>query len=198
LQFGVESSRPNKPRHTTHTHTKHTVAIDHGVFNEDRFLDGIEDMGEVLQKVVAAQPDAVQVTIGQARSLHNGSTSVPQGGRMPALVIRTDVANIYGNKKPQIPFCDLQHPDIVLQALQMDACGVICNLFMLPDDAEGAGELHRKCIQNVTHLRSECSKYGMVLLVEPLVYYITYIIDITYIVKHTTPRRHHLLYSPFL
>jgi len=173
FQCGVESSRPNKPRHTTHTHTKHTVAIDHGVFNEDRFLDGIEDMGEVLQKVVAAQPDAVQVTIGQARSLHNGSTSVPQGGRMPALVIRTDVANIYGNKKPQIPFCDLQHPDIVLQALQMDACGVICNLFMLPDDAEGAGELHRKCIQNVTHLRSECSKYGMVLLVEPLVYYIT-------------------------
>jgi hypothetical protein len=44
----------------------------------------------------------------------------------------------------------------VLQALQMDACAVICNLFVLPDDAPGAVELHRKCIQNVTHLRSVC------------------------------------------
>ena len=39
------------------------VAIDHGVFNEDRFLDGIEDMQAVLQKLVEAQPDAVQVSI---------------------------------------------------------------------------------------------------------------------------------------
>ena len=65
------------------------VAIDHGVFNEDRFLDGIEDMSEVLQKVVSAQPDAVQVTIGQARLLNKAK------GKVPSLVIRTDVANIY-------------------------------------------------------------------------------------------------------
>jgi hypothetical protein len=30
--------------------------------------------------------------------------------------------------------------------------------------------VHRKCIQNVTHLRSECTKYGVVLLVEPLAF----------------------------
>ena len=105
-----------------------------------------------------------QVTIGQARLLHKTT------GKMPALVIRTDVANIYGSQAPPLPFCDLQHPDIVLQALQMDACGVICNLFKLPDDAEGAVDVHRKCVQNVTHLRSECSKYGVVLLVEPLAF----------------------------
>ena len=90
----------------------------------------------------------VQVTIGQARLLQSAT------GKVPALVVRTDVANIYGTKAPPLPFCDLQHPDIVLQALQMDACGVICNLFVLPDDAPGAVDLHRKCIQNVTHLRS--------------------------------------------
>lgn len=75
-------------------------------------------MGEVLQKVVSAEPDAIQVTIGQARLLQTAS------GKIPSLVVRTDVANIYGTKAPAIPFCDLQHPDIVLQALQMDACGM--------------------------------------------------------------------------
>lgn len=76
-------------------------------------------MGEVLQKVVSAEPDAVQVTIGQARLLQTTAS-----GKIPSLVVRTDVANIYGTKAPAIPFCDLQHPDIVLQALQMDACGI--------------------------------------------------------------------------
>lgn len=81
-------------------------------------------MGDVLQKVVSAEPDAVQVTIGQARLLQNAS------GKIPSLVVRTDAANIYGTRAPPLPFCDLQHPDIVLQALQMDACGVFLMLFL--------------------------------------------------------------------
>ena len=68
------------------------VAVDHGFFGEPSFLTGIEDMREVVETLVRANPDAVQLTLGQARHLQ----SIP-GKDKPALVLRTDVANVYGN-----------------------------------------------------------------------------------------------------
>ena len=43
------------------------VAIDHGFFNEFGFLSGIEDLASAVRTVVEAGPDAIQLTIGQAR-----------------------------------------------------------------------------------------------------------------------------------
>ena len=42
------------------------VAIDHGVFNEHAFLDGLEDLPAVVRSLVEAGPDAIQMNIGQA------------------------------------------------------------------------------------------------------------------------------------
>lgn len=70
------------------------VAIDHGFFNEYGFLSGIEDLGSAVRTVVDAGPDAIQLTLGQARHLQ----SIP--GTKPALVLRTDVANVYGKELP--------------------------------------------------------------------------------------------------
>ena len=42
------------------------VAIDHGFFNEFGFLTGIEDIGAAVRTVVQANPDAIQLTVGQA------------------------------------------------------------------------------------------------------------------------------------
>jgi len=144
------------------------VAVDHGVFNEDRFLNGIEDMQKVMKTLVEAQPDVIQVTLGQARSMFTAGSQT--GHRLPALVVRTDVANVYGTKAPPAPFCNLQHPLVVEEAIRLDACAVICNLLLLPSDAPGAGEVHQTCIKNVSHLRTECTKYGMPLIVEPLAF----------------------------
>jgi len=144
------------------------VAIDHGVFREDRFLTGIEDMTIVLRKLVEAGPDVIQLTIGQARSLL--PAGITAAHRLPSLVIRTDVANVYGTTAPSVPFCNLQHPQIVEEAVRLDACAVICNLLFLPADAPGAGEVHQTCVRNVSVLRAECTKYGMPLIVEPLAF----------------------------
>ena len=38
------------------------VAIDHGFFNERSFLSGIEDMRSAIPTIVAANPDAIQLT----------------------------------------------------------------------------------------------------------------------------------------
>jgi len=52
----------------------------------------------------------------QARLLHSAASAAAavssENIKTPALVIRTDVANVYGSKAPPFPFCDLQHPDI--------------------------------------------------------------------------------------
>ena len=71
------------------------VAIDHGFFNEVTFLGGIENMSTAVRTVVNAAPDAVQLTVGTAQYLQAIS-----GKSKPSLVLRTDVANIYGKALP--------------------------------------------------------------------------------------------------
>tara|TARA_B000000441_G_C21428886_1_gene170039 strand:- start:46 stop:342 length:297 start_codon:yes stop_codon:yes gene_type:complete len=71
------------------------VAVDHGFFNERSFLQGIENLDAAVQTLVEADPDAIQLTLGQARLLQQ----IP-GKQKPALVLRTDVANVYGTDLP--------------------------------------------------------------------------------------------------
>jgi class I fructose-bisphosphate aldolase len=135
------------------------VAMDHGFFNEGVFLSGIEDVHRAIRTIVDAGPDAIQLSPGQARVLQ----AIP-GKRKPALVLRTDVANVYGTRLPHYLFSQLlDHP--VEQALRLDAACVVVNLFLLPEQPE----LHHACIKNVLQLRAECDEYAMPLMVEPLV-----------------------------
>lgn len=135
------------------------VAIDHGFFNERSFLGGIEDLGAAVQAVVQAGPDAVQLTPGQARLLQG----IP-GPRKPALVLRTDVANVYGSSLPRHLFSQLVDGAVEL-GLRLDAACVVVNLLLLPEQPE----LYHQCIANVSALKPACERYGMPLMVEPLV-----------------------------
>jgi DhnA family fructose-bisphosphate aldolase class Ia len=47
------------------------VAIDHGVCNEPSFMAGLEDIGGVVDQLIAARPDAVQMNYGQADLLQS-------------------------------------------------------------------------------------------------------------------------------
>jgi fructose-bisphosphate aldolase, class I len=135
------------------------VAIDHGFFNELTFLSGIEDMAGAIATIVAANPDAIQLTIGQAMTLQ----AVP-GKAKPSLVLRTDVANVYGTRLPRTLFSELI-AEPVEQALRLDAACVVVNLLLLPDQPE----LHHQCVRNIAALKPVCERYGMPLMVEPLV-----------------------------
>jgi len=137
------------------------VAIDHGVFNEYSFLDGLEDMPSVVESLVAAKADAIQMNVGQADLLQ----STP-GKDRPALVLRTDVANPYNPSAHKVMFDQFQDAlDPILGAIKMDAAMVVCNLLILPDEPE----LHRQTTHNVGRLRTLCDQYGMPLMVEPLI-----------------------------
>jgi DhnA family fructose-bisphosphate aldolase class Ia len=135
------------------------VAIDHGFFGEASFLKGIEDMRRAVATVVEAGPDAVQLSPGQAPLLQ----SMPGKGK-PSLVLRTDVANVYGKELPRYLFSRVID-DPLGQAIQLDAACVVANVFMAPDQPE----LHQACVENVMRLKPGCEWYGMPLMIEPLV-----------------------------
>jgi fructose-bisphosphate aldolase, class I len=135
------------------------VAIDHGFFNDLGVMAGIENMSNAVKSVLEAGPDAVQLTVGQAHRLQ----SVP-GKNKPALVLRVDVANVYGKKLPDYLFSRMIS-DPVQQALRLDAACVCINLFLLP----GQPEVHAECIDNICAIKPEADEFGMPLMIEPLV-----------------------------
>ena len=136
------------------------VAIDHGFFNEPGFLNGIEDLEKAVETLVGAGPDAIQLTVGQAEILQR----IP-GKAKPALVLRTDVANVYGRALPRTLFSRMIE-QAVEQALRLDATCVVVNLFQIPEQPE----LSDQCIRNIVKLKPECDRYAMPLMIEPLVF----------------------------
>ena len=137
------------------------IALDHGVCNEPSFLDGLEDMPQVMDKLLAAGPDAIQLNYGQSDLLQDRP-----GRDKPALVMRIDMGNPYNATLHRVMWAQLQNEhDPVLPAVQRDAACVVVNLFMLPNEPD----LLRQCVQNIARVRADCDRYGMPLMIEPLV-----------------------------
>jgi DhnA family fructose-bisphosphate aldolase class Ia len=137
------------------------VAVDHGFFNQEGFLQGIEDMRKVVRTLVEAGPDAIQLSIGMVRHLQE-----TRGRQKPSLVLRTDLANIYGTALPAKRCFSLMLEEAMLQAVRSDAACVCVNLFQIP----GAPEVHAECVQNILRLKPQADYYGMPMMVEPLVF----------------------------
>ena len=101
---------------------------------------------EAVAALVEAGPDAIQLSPGEAWYLQQHL-----GPQKPALVLRTDVANVYGPQLPRHLFSELV-VGAVEKALRLDASCVVCNLLQLPDQPE----LFHQCVQNVSALRAAC------------------------------------------
>lgn len=136
------------------------VAVDHGFFNQASFLQGIESMPEVIRTLVNANPDAIQLSVGQARHLQ----AIP-GKAKPALVLRTDTANVYGRSLPTTRISTLID-EPMLHAVRLDAACVCVNLFLIP----GAPDVYAQCIDNIVRLKTQSDHYAMPMMVEPLVF----------------------------
>ena len=123
------------------------VAIDHGFFNEYGFLNSIESIDDAVRTVVDAGPDAVQLSTGQARYLQR----IP-GRQKPSLVLRVDVANVYGKKLPRTLYSRMIE-DAALQAVQLDAACVCVNLFAVPNEPEVGEECRGEHLETQTGVR---------------------------------------------
>jgi fructose-bisphosphate aldolase, class I len=135
------------------------IAVDHGFVGEPRFLRGIEDLAAAVDRLVEAAPDAIQLTAGQAMLLQSRP-----GRDKPALVLRTDLANVYASELPTLLYSRMID-DPVGQAVRLDAACLVVNLLELP----GHPELRRDCVENVLRLKPQCERAGMPMMVEPLV-----------------------------
>lgn len=135
------------------------VAVDHGFAGESDFLVGIEDMTTTVGSLVEAGPDAIQLTVGQAPLLQSRP-----GRDKPALVLRCDTANVYGDRAPDAAF-SLLIEDPLGHAVRLDAACVVVNLIDVP----GSDQLRRDCIENVSRLKAACETTGIPLMVETLV-----------------------------
>ena len=136
------------------------VAIDHGVFNVRGFLQGIENIESTMDTLVACAPDAIQLNVGQAPVLQ-----AKPGKDKPALVMRVDVANTYAKELPRFLFSRMIGAPVD-QALQLDAACVVLNLFSIQNQPE----VMDHCIQNIMALKPACDRYGMPMMIEPLVF----------------------------
>ncbi len=117
-------------------------------------------MRRAVAALVEAGPDAIQLTTGMAGHLQN-----VRGRFKPSLVLRVDVANIYGKQLPDTRFSSMLE-DATLQAVRLDAVCMCVNLFQIP----GAPDVTAQCIDNILRLKTESDHYGMPMMVEPLVF----------------------------
>ena len=134
------------------------VAVDHGMPGEPDLLEGIEDMEAVIDALVAADPEAILLTPGQAELLQRRV-----GRAKPALVLRVDTGNVFGREVPERP-ASWMYDDPVGLAVRLDAACVIVNL----QDSPGQPSLRESCVQNIMRLRGECDRAGMPVMVEPV------------------------------
>ena len=93
-------------------------------------------MVSAIDTLVDAAPDAIQLTIGQARLLQS------RPGRFkPSLVLRSDVANVYGTQLPD-RLSSLPIEQAALTAAQLDATCLVVNIFDMPGTAGAQGTVH--------------------------------------------------------
>jgi DhnA family fructose-bisphosphate aldolase class Ia len=135
------------------------VGVDHGLFNEYAFLQGLEKMDAMMDTLVRSSPDALQLAPGQARRLQT-----LKGKEKPSLLLRVDVANLYHGILPTHFFSHLAEGAVEL-ALRLDATAVIASLVRVPNHAE----VHEQCLKNILRLQADCERWEMPMVVEPLV-----------------------------
>ena len=117
-------------------------------------------MAAAIDTLVDAAPDAIQLSVGQADLLQRHP-----GRDKPALVLRTDTPNVYAPEPPAEAW-SFMIDDPVGQAVRLDAACVVVNLLDVP----GQDGLRRDCLEAISHLRAECDRAGMPLMVEPLAF----------------------------
>ena len=136
------------------------VLTSRSIMDNEYGFRGYRRPATAINTLVAAAPDAIQLTVGQARLLQ----SIP-GRQKPSLVLRTDVANVYGKDLPRTLFSRMIE-DPVEQALRLDAACVVVNLFLIPNEPEVTDQ----CVGNILRIKPQCDRYAMPLMIEPLVF----------------------------
>lgn len=135
------------------------IAADHALFNEYELLEGLVQLDRVIAQAVKGGVDALLLSPGGAKRLQG-----LRHDRKPSLVLRADVANVYDPKRPDYGFSQLLTGSVE-KALRLDAAAIVLNFFFVPDNPR----IYHQCIANICAVQPKCARYGMPLMLEPLV-----------------------------
>ena len=135
------------------------VAIDHALFNNSAFLEGIEQMQKIVGNVAKANADGLLLSPGAAHHLQR----LPGRGK-PGLMLRADPANFYSDTVPAGNLHCRVFDNAVELALRIDAACILLNLLQVDDHPE----MLNQCVENVLRVKSDCERFGMPLGLEPL------------------------------
>jgi len=150
--------RLNRLFHPTSRRTL-VVAVDHALFNNAAFLDGIENMEKTVGTLADANPDAILLSPGEAPHLQK------IGGRnKPALMLRADTANFYNDVLPTSKLFCQAYEEAVEVAVRLDAACILLNLLQVDEFPE----MLQQCVKNILKIKNECDRYGMPMGIEPL------------------------------
>jgi DhnA family fructose-bisphosphate aldolase class Ia len=150
--------RLNRLFHPTSKRT-FVVAVDHALFNNAAFLEGIENMEKTVSTLTDANPDAMLLSPGEAPHLQK----LP-GRNKPALMLRADTANFYNDVLPSSKlFCEA-YEEAVEVAVRLDAACILLNLLQVDEYPE----MLNQCVRNILRLKNVCDRYGMPMGIEPL------------------------------
>lgn len=136
-----------------------SVAIDHGVFGAKGITSGAENLAATVKLVIAAGPDAIQLSLGSAERL----SGLFHGSKV-ALVARLDLTNAYA-AGPGDGLYSIAVGNGVERAKAAGASAVVVNLLSSPTDPA----LQRDCLQIVNSTRQSALEHDVPLIVEPLV-----------------------------
>lgn len=134
------------------------VAVDHGFFGEGSLLRGIEDITAVIPVLVGARPHAIQLAPGPAARF-----AALGGIDRPELILRVDIANVYGNPLDRQLF-STHIPNAIEHAVRLDAAAVCVNLISAADEPS----VRASCIDSILTMREHADRLGMPMMVEPL------------------------------
>jgi class I fructose-bisphosphate aldolase len=131
------------------------VAVDHGIAGVP---PGLEFLGDVLEDIIAEQPDGVLMTMGAFRHYYSLFTR----RTAPSIIVAGDML-VTGTLPGRT---DCEEHRLVISVEEAVALGADAVKILLVFGREDA-RVHARNIELISRLADDCGRYGMPLMIEP-------------------------------
>ena len=135
------------------------IALDLGIFGDISFAKGIEDLREAIRKILAGEPDVIQLNPGGFKIFDSLNIKTKT-----AIALRLDVTNVYEAREIEHAW-DTCNEETIYLAEDSRIAAVVLNLLNVDENSK----LQEQCIQNIQKVCAIANKKNIPLMVEPLV-----------------------------
>ncbi len=135
------------------------IALDLGIFGDRSFSKGIEDLSIALPKILAGEPDVIQLNPGGFKIFDSLKIKTKT-----SIALRLDVTNVYEARAIEHAW-DTCNPKTIEIAADPRIAAVVLNLLNVDENSR----LQEQCIENIQRVVLLAADRGIPLMIEPLV-----------------------------